>query len=68
MAKFKLPPADIPPIDPKTGLWTADYYDIMKGLERVGLLDLFDISATPPANLQVMIWNSTLKQFVPGAN
>lgn len=68
MARFSLPPPDVPVIDPTTGLWTADYYDIMKGLERLGLLDLFDVSTTAPANLQVMIWNSASGKFIPGAN
>lgn len=68
MARIKIPPPDIPAIDPATGRWTDDYYDIIKGLERLGLLDLFDVSTTAPANGQVMIYNSTNKNFAPGAN
>lgn len=51
MAKFKLPPPDIAPIDPQTGNWSADYYDLMKGLERVGLPDLADTSPKTVATL-----------------
>lgn len=69
MAKFRLPPPDVPAIDPVTGNWTADYYDLFKGLERLGLLDLADVNnATPPTNLQVLIWNAATGKFIPGAN
>jgi hypothetical protein len=68
MARIRIPPIDVPAIDPVTGRWNPDYYDIIKGLERLGLLDLADVSTTAPANLQVMIWNSTTGKFTPGAN
>jgi hypothetical protein len=68
MAKFRMPPPDVAMIDPTTGKWTSDGYDVMKGLERLGLLDLADVSTTAPANLQVMIFNSTTGKFTPGAN
>jgi hypothetical protein len=68
MARIRIPPPDIPAIDPATGRWTEPYYDIIKGLERLGLLDLADVSTTAPANGQVMIYNSTNKNFAPGAN
>lgn len=68
MARIKIPPSDVPPIDPQTGLWTPVYYDIIKGLERLGLLDLADVSTTAPTNTQVMIYNSTSGKFEPGAN
>jgi hypothetical protein len=42
MARIRIQPADVPAIDPKTGLWLQDWYDIMKGLERFGLPDLAD--------------------------
>jgi hypothetical protein len=66
--RIQIPPIDVAPIDPQTGRWTADYYDIIKSLERLGLLDLADISTTAPANGQVMIWNSASGKFIPGAN
>jgi hypothetical protein len=68
MARIKIPPPDVPAIDPATGLWTPVYYDIIKGLERLGLLDLADVSTTAPTNGQVMIYNSTNKNFAPGSN
>lgn len=68
MARIRIPPPDIPAIDPATGRFTNDWYDVLKALERVGLLDLFDVSTTAPANLQVMIWNSATSKFIPGAN
>jgi hypothetical protein len=68
MARIRIPPPDIPAIDPATGRWTEPYYDIIKGLERLGLLDLADVSTTAPANTQVLIWNATSKQWAPGAN
>lgn len=68
MARIKIPPPDVPAIDPATGKWTDDYYDIIKGLERLGLLDLFDVSRTTPSNGQVLIYNSANKDFEPGAN
>jgi hypothetical protein len=68
MARTRIPPIDIPPIDPATGKWTIDYYDIIKGLERLGLLDLADVSTTTPTNTQVLIYNSTSKLWEPGAN
>lgn len=66
--KIKLPPQDVQAIDPKTGLFTTDWYDVLKGLERLGLLDLFDVSSTAPTNGQVLIYSSTNKNFAPGAN
>jgi hypothetical protein len=68
MARIRIPPPDIAAIDPATGRFTQDWYDVLKGLERLGVLDLFDVSTTAPANLQVMIWNSTTGKFAPGAN
>lgn len=68
MARIRIPPPDVPAIDPATGKWTVDYYDIIKGLERLGLLDLADVSTTAPTNGQVPIYNSTTKLYEPGSN
>jgi hypothetical protein len=68
MSRIRIPPIDVPAIDLKTGKWTTDYYDVIKGLERLGLLDLADVSTTVPTNGQVMIYNSTNKNFAPGSN
>lgn len=66
MTRIRIPPPDVAPIDPITGKWTPDYYDIIKGLERLGLLDLADVATTAPTNGQVMIYNATNKNFAPG--
>jgi hypothetical protein len=66
--RVRIPPIDIPAIDLATGRFNPDWYDVLKSLERLGLLDLADISATAPTNGQVMIYNSTNKNFAPGAN
>jgi hypothetical protein len=50
--RIQIPPIDVAPIDPQTGQWTADYYDIIKGLERLGLLDLADVTRTAPGRHQ----------------
>lgn len=68
MARIRIPPIDVPPIDPATGRWTVDYFDIIKGLERLGLLDLADVATTTPTNGQVMIYSATNKNFAPGTN
>jgi len=68
MARIRIPPADIPAIDLTTGRFTIDWYDVIKGLEKLGLLDLADVTPGTPANLQVMIWNSATGKFAPGAN
>lgn len=68
MSRVRIPPIDVPAIDLKTGRFVNDWYDVIKGLERLGLLDLFDVSTTAPLNTQVLIYNSTSKTWVPGAN
>lgn len=66
--RIQMPPPDVQVIDPKTGLFTIDYYDFFKRLERLGLLDLADVSTTAPTNTQVLIWNDTTKLWTPGSN
>lgn len=72
MAQIQIPPPDVAPIeiDPVTKRfrWTRDWYDVLQALERVGVLDLADVSPTAPANGQVLIWNNTTKLWTPGAN
>lgn len=69
MARFRMLPPDVPAVDPKTGLWTADAYDLFKRLEMLGALDLFDVNNTTPiTDGQVMIWNAASSKFIPGAN
>lgn len=68
MARVRIPPQDVAAIDPNTGKLVADWYDAFKALERLGLLDLYDVSTTAPANTEVMIWNAATSKFIPGAN
>jgi hypothetical protein len=68
MAKIRIPPIDVPAIDLATGCFVADWFDVIKALEKVGLLDLADVSTTAPTNTQVLTWNSTTKLWTPGAN
>jgi hypothetical protein len=63
--KRLIPPIDVPPIDLRTGRWTADWYDYIKGLK---LTDLADVSPVAPADGQVMIWNAAQNRWVPGSN
>lgn len=68
MAKMHLPPPDVQVIDPRTGRFTADYYDFFKGLEKLRFFDLADVSTTAPTNGQVAIYNSTTGLWTPGTN
>lgn len=68
MARIQIPPPDVVAIDPKTGRWTNDWYDVLKALERVGLLDLAGMDQTAPTNGQVPVFNSTTGLWKAGAN
>lgn len=67
MSRIRIPPIDVPAIDPITGKWTIDYYDIIKGLERLGLLDLADVTTTAPADTNTVRWSAAQKKFNYGA-
>jgi hypothetical protein len=64
MAKFRMPPPDVVIIDPKTGRLTPNGYDLFKGLERLGLVDLADVSADAPANGQIPVFSSVSGQWL----
>ena len=64
MARIRIPPSDVPAVDPKTGLWTSDWYDTIKSLERLGLLDLFDTTSSTPAAGQIMAYDPTSGKFI----
>lgn len=68
MAKVRIPPADVAAIDLTTGLLTTDWYDAIKALERLGFLDLADVSTTAPADGQVPIFVSATGKLTFGAN
>jgi hypothetical protein len=67
--RIRIPPQDVPAIDPATGKFTVDWYDTLKALEKVGLIDLADFdSSTAATNGQVPVFNSTSGKWKPGAN
>jgi hypothetical protein len=69
MARVRIPPIDVPAIDLKTGKFVIDWYDAIKGLEKLGLLDLADFdNSTAPANGQVPVFTSASGKWKPGAN
>jgi hypothetical protein len=68
MAQFRMPPPDVVIIDPNTGRFTPDGYDVFKALERLGLLDLSGVDPTAPTNGQVLVYNSTSGLWKAGAN
>jgi len=61
-----LPGLDVPVIDLQTGLMTQAWWNYFFQHQR--LAQLSDVSKAPPANGQVLIYNSTTKLWVPGAN
>lgn len=65
MAK-PLPGLDVPVVDPRTGTMTLAWYEYFQS--RKGLSQLPDVSTTAPTNGQVLVYNSTTKLWVPGAN
>lgn len=67
MAKFNMPPPDVPPVDPGTGKWTADYYEKLKELERLALPDLADSAAKTVATLPAA-GHQGARNFVTDAN
>jgi hypothetical protein len=38
--KVRIPNQDVPVIDPRSGLMAIEWYDALKNLEKLGLLDL----------------------------
>lgn len=63
-----LPPPDVPVVEPTTGLISQTWFDYLKDRDQLKVGGLRDVSATAPTNGQVLIYNSTSKLWVPGAN
>lgn len=63
-----LPPPDVQYIVPETGRPTREFFDYLKDRDQLKVAGLRDISTTAPTNGQVLIYNSTSKLWVPGAN
>jgi hypothetical protein len=61
-----LPGLDVPVVDPQTGLMTQAWYTFMQAHQKLSQLP--DVSTVAPTNGQVLIFNSTSKLWVPGAN
>jgi hypothetical protein len=51
MSKVRIPLQDVPIVDPSTGLINQDWYDALKKIETLGLLDMALIPALTVAQL-----------------
>lgn len=67
MARVRIPPQDVPAIDLTTGRLNIDWYDAIKALEKLGLLDLADVTTTAPADTNTVRWSAAQKKFNYGA-
>lgn len=65
---IRIPPYDVPVIDPRTGRMTQAWYDALKAIERIKTTDLADVAGTAPSNGQVLVWSTTTNQYSPGSN
>jgi hypothetical protein len=65
--RVRIPPIDVPAIDVKTGKFVIDWYDAIKALEKLGLLDLADVTTTAPADTNTVRWSAAQKKFNYGA-
>lgn len=61
-----LPGNDVPVVNPQTGLMNQVWFEYFQSHHK--LAQLPDVSTTAPTNGQVLIWNDTIKLYVPGAN
>jgi hypothetical protein len=62
--RVQIPPIDVPVIDLDTGRMTTAWYDAIKALEGLRLIDLADVpQATPTATGQRPTWNNTTKRW-----
>jgi hypothetical protein len=65
--RVRIPPIDVPAIDVNTGKFVIDWYDAIKALEKLGLLDLADVTTTAPADTNTVRWSAAQKKFNYGA-
>lgn len=65
--RVRIPPIDVPAIDLKTGKFVIDWYDAIKALEKLGLLDLADVTTSAPADTNTVRWSAAQKKFNFGA-
>jgi hypothetical protein len=62
-----MPHPGVPLVD-ANGQMTMDWRLYFASRERVGTLNLTDVSSTAPANGESLIWNSTTGKWTPGPN
>jgi hypothetical protein len=69
MRRFPRPDKSTPLLEPDGKTVSQAWFDFFGYLDSRGLGNLLDVnSATAPTNGQVLIYNSTTKLWVPGAN
>jgi hypothetical protein len=67
MARIRIPPPDVPAIDPATGRWVQDWYDVLKALERLRLIDLADVTTAAPADTNTVRYSASSSKWNFGA-
>ncbi|MCS3692011.1 hypothetical protein ABIF07_001073 [Bradyrhizobium elkanii] len=67
MARIRIPPPDVPAIDPATGLFNRDWYDVLKALERLRVQDLSDVTTSNPADTNTIRYSAAGKVWNFGA-
>jgi hypothetical protein len=62
--RVQIPPNDVPVIDLATGRMNIVWYDAIKLIESLRLIDLADVPQAPPtANGQRPTWNATTNSW-----
>lgn len=64
MALRPLPHPSTPLVD-NNGRMTQDWYLFFSSRQKLGLVDLIDVSASSPSNGDVLTYNSTSKKWEP---
>lgn len=67
MARIRIPPIDVPVIDLETGKMTTDWYDAIKGLERLRIQDISDVTTSAPADTNTIRYSAAGKVWNFGA-
>lgn len=71
MARIRIPPPDVAPIeiDPETKKfrWNSDWYDVLKNLERLRLIDLADVTTAAPADTNTVRYSASSSKWNFGA-
>jgi hypothetical protein len=65
--RVSIPPNDVPVIDPDTGIMTVAWYDVLKSLEGLRLIDLADVpQAAPTVTGYKPLWDNVNKVWTWG--